>query len=171
VIAPTGLAWTARYEKIVLQDGSVWQIGQCNVEAHVIPMPNAPDASKAPLVLLSADGERVKVPLAQVSRIEFVRSEFLGHGGLSLDGDNARELALKARLYEPQVTKKHLLALPTGEMTLFYAMDGKECYRQFVLLADAVLQDKELPSVTYEVTREFEAALPKYDLREPGPRD
>jgi hypothetical protein len=171
VIAPTGLALTAPNEKIALQDGSVWQIGQCSVEARVIPMPYAPDPSRAPLVLLSADGEREYVPLAQVSRVEFIRGEFFGRGRLALEGDEARELVLKARLFDPNEASRPLLAVPTGELTLFYNVKGQEHSRQFVLLADAVLQDKELPAVTYEVTQEFAEELPEYDLRRPGPRD
>jgi hypothetical protein len=171
VLAPTGFAWTRPHANIVMQDGSVWQIGQCNVEVHPIPMPKAPGSHAAPLALVSPTGERVLVPLAQVSRVEFVREEFFGEGSLSLEGKQAQELVLKARLHEPQVTEWRPLALPTGELTVFYTLDGEEHQRVFVVLADALLEDRDSPGVFYEVTREFEEALPEDDMGRPVPRD
>lgn len=171
VLAPTGSVWARPHENIMMQDGSVWQIGQCNVEVHPIPKPKTPDAQREPIMLVSPTGERVLVPLGQVSRLEFVRDEFFGDGSLSLEGQPAQELVLKARLHDPRVTDWRPLALPTGELTIFYALDGEERQRRFMVLADALLEDRESPGVFYEVTREFEEALPEDDMALPRPRD
>lgn len=171
VLAPTGLIWTRPHENIVMQNGSVWQIGQCNVEVHPIPMPKAPDSQAAPLTLMSPTGERVLVPLTQVSRVEFVREEFFGEGSLSFEGQQAQEFVIKARLHDPQVTEWRPLALQTGELTVFYALDGVEHQRRFAVLADALLEDRDSPGVFYEVTREFEEALPEDDMGRPESRD
>ena len=90
---------------------------------------------------------------------------------MALDGKDAQELVLKARLYDPQVTESRPLAIPTGELTVFYTLNGEENHRRFSVLADALLQDEESPSVFYEVTQEFETSLPEYDPRAPGARD
>jgi hypothetical protein len=169
VISPTGSASTAPHEKIVLQDGSVWQIGQCNVRAHVIPMPNEPDKPSSALQFLTREGEREAVPLGQVRSLDFTRTARLGRGRLSLQGGAARELAAKARLGEPQDTGRYLLAHPTGELRITYvADDGAEHQRSFDLLGDVVLRDRETPTVTYRVAPEFREALPERAAREPG---
>jgi hypothetical protein len=175
VIAPTGTAETRPHEKIVLQDGSVWQIGQCNVRAHVIPMPDDPHKPPSALQFLSQEGEREAVPLGQVRSLDFTRTAYLGRGTLSLQGGPAQELTAKARLDEPQDTGRHLLAHPTGELRITYvADDGERHQRSFDLLGDVVLRDREAPTVTYRVAPEFREALPERPARErerPASRD
>jgi hypothetical protein len=166
VIAPTGKARAVPHEKIMLQDGSVWQVGQCNVEAHVIPLPNEPDQPPAPLLLATPAGGRQAVPVDRVRRLDFVRSDWLATDSLHLEGDAARELIVKAELREPREERGYPLAVLTGELTITYLdEDGQERQRDFDLLAETMLQDKQAPEVIYDVSPAFRAALPRYELR------
>lgn len=75
VLAPTGWAQAVAHENITLQDGSVWQLGQCNMAPHPIPVSNKPTPPPAPaLQFLMETGEREVVPVERVQSLDFKRS-------------------------------------------------------------------------------------------------
>lgn len=170
VLAPTGLAVAVADENISLQDGSVWQVGQCHIAPHPIPVPNKPTPPPAPaLHFMLETGEREVVPVERVQALDFKRSGFLTGPELHLDKQGAQNLLGTMKFEEPKPLRGEPLALPTGELSIHYTdADGEEHERRFELLADTLLRDLSVPDAVYPVDDAFRAALPQYNLRERG---
>lgn len=170
VIAPTDWAQAVAHENITLQDGSVWQIGQCHIAPHPIPVPNKPTPPPThALHFMMETGECQVVPVERVQALDFRRSGFLNAPELHLDDQDAQKLLGTMKFEEPKLLQGEPLALPTGELSIRYTdSEGEEHERRFELLAEHLLRDLSVPGVVYPVDNALRAALPKYNLRKRG---
>lgn len=169
VLAPNGWAVAVAHENISLQDGSVWQVGQCNIAPHPIPMPNDPTPPAPALLFMTETGEHEVVPVERVQGLEFKRSRFLSSAELHLKKKAAQNLLGAAKFEGPKPLPGEPLAMPTGELSIRYTdAEGEQHERHFEVLSDRLMRDRAVPGVVYPIAEPLRAALPKYNLRERG---
>lgn len=167
VLAPNGWAVAVAGENISLQDGSIWQVGQCNIPPHPIPKPNDPIPPAPALLFMTETGEHEIVPVERVQGLDFKRSAFLNASELHLKSKAAQNLLGAVKFEAPRPLHGEPLAMPTGELSIRYTdSNGEQHERHFEVLSDRLLRDHAVPGVVYEVTEPMRAAFPKYDVSE-----
>jgi len=166
VRAPTGLVW-ARHAccEPSLQVGSKWQIAEPGQPAPPPIDAPAPFLGAVPLVLLSIRDQHrfIPVPIDMVTAVLW-RTRPAAETDKRVDvkrvGLDAREAAGFVRFDSPLFSETPPTTIVTGGLTLAFNSQGKEIVREFRIHNDSLLQDRQYPTVFYDIDLKSMMNLP-----------